>query len=81
MYEYREAWKRAVRAAGCPNLTPHDLRRTAIRNSWHATHDRRNAMMLSGHATESVFERYNVDAGAGGARRRPVGDQNADADG
>jgi integrase len=63
VYEYRKAWSTAATKAGCPTLTPHDLRRTAIRNSWHATHDRRTAMLLSGHATESVFERYNIDSG------------------
>jgi integrase len=63
VYEYRKAWKRAVVAAGNPTLTPHDLRRTSIRNSWQATKDRRTAMLLSGHATESVFERYRIDQG------------------
>jgi integrase len=63
VYEYRKAFKSAARAAGVPGLIPHDLRRTACRNAWHATHDRRTAMLLSGHATESVFERYNIDTG------------------
>jgi integrase len=63
VYEYRKAFKSAARAAGVPGLIPHDLRRTACRNAWQATHDRRVAMLLSGHATESVFERYNIDAG------------------
>jgi integrase len=63
VYEYRKAWKRAAAAAGAPKLIPHDLRRTACRNAWQATKDRRLAMLLSGHATESVFERYNIDAG------------------
>jgi integrase len=63
VYEYRKAFKRAAAAAGCPTLTPHDLRRTAIRNSWQATHDRRTGMLLSGHVTESTYERYNIDSG------------------
>jgi hypothetical protein len=63
VYEYRKAWRTAVTAAGCPNLTVHDLRRTAIRNSWHATHDRKTAMLLSGHVHESTFDRYNIDSG------------------
>jgi integrase len=63
VYEYRKLWRTAVRAAGNPTLTPHDLRRTSIRNSWAATKDRRTAMLLSGHATESVFERYRIDTG------------------
>jgi integrase len=63
VYEYRKAWRTAAQAAGVPGLIPHDLRRTACRNAWQATRDRRTAMLLSGHATESVFERYNIDTG------------------
>jgi integrase len=63
VYEYRKPWKKAAAAAGCPKLTPHDFRRTAIRNSWQATHDRRTGMLLSGHVTESTYERYNIDSG------------------
>jgi integrase len=63
VYEYRKAFKRAAVAAGAPALIPHDFRRTACRNAWEATHDRRKAMLLSGHATESMFDRYNIDSG------------------
>ena len=63
VYEYRKAFASAAKAAGVPGLIPHDLRRTACRNAWQATRDRRTAMLLSGHATESVFERYNIDTG------------------
>jgi integrase len=64
VYEYRKLFATAARAAGVPGLIPHDLRRTACRNTWQATHDRRIAMLLSGHATESIFDRYNIDTGA-----------------
>jgi integrase len=63
VYQYRKAFARAAAAAGVPGLVPHDLRRTACRNAWQATLDRRVAMMLSGHATEAVFDRYNIDTG------------------
>src|SRR4029450_9297216 len=31
--KYAKAWKAATIAAGCPGRIPHDLRRTAIRNT------------------------------------------------
>jgi integrase len=62
VYEYRKAFGSAVKAAGVPGLIPHNLRRVACRNAWEATRDRRLAMLLSGHATESTFERYRIGA-------------------
>jgi integrase len=58
--DYRKAWATACRAAGCEGTIPHDMRRSAARNLIRAGVPRGVAKNITGHETDTIFERYNI---------------------
>lgn len=58
--DYRGAWNKARTDAGIPGHLVHDFRRTAVRNLERSGISRSAAMKMTGHKTDSVYQRYAI---------------------
>jgi len=54
------AWKTACEAIGQPDLVPHDMRRSAVRNFRKAGLSENEGMAMSGHKTSGIYRRYDI---------------------
>lgn len=60
--DFRGAWKKMFADAGVELRKLHDMRRSAVRNAIRRGVDRDTVKKMSGHLTDFVFSRYNIQA-------------------
>jgi len=57
---FRKRWRKLTAAAEIPNIIVHDFRRSAVSNLVNAGVPEQVAMLVSGHRTRAVFDRYFI---------------------
>jgi integrase len=57
---FRKTWKKAIVAAKCPALSLHDFRQSTVTNLIDAGTSETDAMLISGHKSRTVFDRYSI---------------------
>jgi integrase len=58
--DFRKAWARATKAAGCPGLLVHDFRRSFVQNCEDNNVSPAEVMSLTGHRTMSTYLRHAI---------------------
>jgi integrase len=58
--DFRGTWKALTKAAGLPGLLVHDMRRSAVRRMVRRGISKHAAKRISGHKTDSIFDRYDI---------------------
>lgn len=62
--DFKKSWATATKAAGCPGKLFHDFRRSAARRFIAAGVNQNVAKQLTGHLTDSMFQRYQIVSSA-----------------